>query len=1199
MEEVQNFMQQNQEIVMKDSYNQMPKIQEEQCTNSIDSNSKNFQQDNSDIQKNLAFIQDNTENIANQETSSLEFQKKFNYKSPVQNKSQYSKKNQNENEDYPHQASSCKSLKTNQHNSHLNSGSTQKNKVIKTVIEVSYTCSKKNIEEFPTNYSFQPLNLQILDLTFNKFKEIPEQIFEFKNLNTLRLDSNFIREIPSQLFEDINLQILTVSNNLIYYIPENINKQNKLIQLDLSINRLDQINPNGICQLKQLKSLKINNNEFRYLPYEMENLSNLLEIQLDWFKYCQPQMNQQMTDKIILQEFVYMFQTLRLQKDLEQDPLLKFNNQEINLENMDQIAELKQNGVTFIEFVTYFSKQMFQINQKYHHGRTLAHLASLDEDTGALISILEYNYELINSLDYDENTPLSLAILQEKYFSSKTLIQNGAKVNLGGGLYGSCLNITTIKQNFYLIQDLLKRGANANQTDNEGNAPLHYLMTIYHRNYKMSEKICQLLLHYGANPNLKNDEGFTPIHLAAKKGQVEAIKFVLRYNNNIAYHDHTVIPFNLTKKGGNEKYTPLQLACYHGYIELVELFLENNPPQDLFQKTIQGHQASDLCRRDTIISKLLQKEEQKYITKNILDRETTAPNPYLQKKQNIFEKNNQTEKSHQNSELSFSNIPEDFGIQNPQNNNNKLINAQQISPVKTKNQLLSHQISSFNQNKQKNQINSQFSIFQNTYAKNYSQNQSIEVTMIDDSQIEDDEDLDENKEIQEIVQNQHNLVNRQLTYVPNNIQQIEQFYQKKQFQDNKFLKHQSFNPKNSDSKFSHQYISQIKHLISKTTNVIDYYKSSLQKFSEGISSHLQPFHEKMKYLIIMIKLHLEFEQMINIVTLEKNRIMQHNLNLCDDELLLDNLSHNLIMDQFVEVIQKVKDEKTIEFEIIKEIIFYLFGYYNHCPALEPMRKQLSNLSTNISYEAMQSISNIKIELYKQNKDDSNERAYIKQYQQQNIKLKTQQFTIPIMSETTQQNQTLYYDDLKESKKIFNNKLQDLQQKQTKKQNLNQSQSTTLFNKKPLLNFNSKYEISSKPHNINKSQQNFNIIQNNSNSNSQKKATFFSDSQNAQQIQTTAFDDLQQDIQQQKYKQINTKNNNNINNNNSNQIQNSKKDINQIIINNNNNGNKQNLNQEKNKHNMQQIKEDDENIDTDDFGLQKEFYNLELGKNKNL
>jgi len=62
-----------------------------------------------------------------------------------------------------------------------------------------------------------------------------------------------------------------------------------------------------------------------------------------------------------------------------------------------------------------------------------------------LIGILENKFELINVLDKDNNSPLSLSIITEKYFSSRTLIYKGANVNVGGGTFGSCLNIATMK----------------------------------------------------------------------------------------------------------------------------------------------------------------------------------------------------------------------------------------------------------------------------------------------------------------------------------------------------------------------------------------------------------------------------------------------------------------------------------------------------------------------------------------------------------------------------------------------------------------------------------------------------------------------------------------------------------------------------------------------------------------------------------
>lgn len=51
----------------------------------------------------------------------------------------------------------------------------------------------------------------------------------------------------------------------------------------------------------------------------------------------------------------------------------------------------------------------------------------------------------MNDLDDENQTPLSLAIKEEKYFSAKVLIYHNSDVNLGGGIFGSCLNLGVIK----------------------------------------------------------------------------------------------------------------------------------------------------------------------------------------------------------------------------------------------------------------------------------------------------------------------------------------------------------------------------------------------------------------------------------------------------------------------------------------------------------------------------------------------------------------------------------------------------------------------------------------------------------------------------------------------------------------------------------------------------------------------------------
>lgn len=48
----------------------------------------------------------------------------------------------------------------------------------------------------------------------------------------------------------------------------------------------------------------------------------------------------------------------------------------------------------------------------------------MDEDISALRCLVNLNFDLVNEVDFDGQTPLSLSILEEKYFSAKILIFN-------------------------------------------------------------------------------------------------------------------------------------------------------------------------------------------------------------------------------------------------------------------------------------------------------------------------------------------------------------------------------------------------------------------------------------------------------------------------------------------------------------------------------------------------------------------------------------------------------------------------------------------------------------------------------------------------------------------------------------------------------------------------------------------------------
>ena len=62
-------------------------------------------------------------------------------------------------------------------------------------------------------------------------------------------------------------------------------------------------------------------------------------------------------------------------------------------------------------------------------------------------------------VDKDDFTALCLAIRREHYEIAQTLIEAGADVNLGGGIFGSPLHLAIARLKIHLVQSLVSRGA--------------------------------------------------------------------------------------------------------------------------------------------------------------------------------------------------------------------------------------------------------------------------------------------------------------------------------------------------------------------------------------------------------------------------------------------------------------------------------------------------------------------------------------------------------------------------------------------------------------------------------------------------------------------------------------------------------------------------------------------------------------------
>ena len=464
--------------------------------------------------------------------------------------------------------------------------------------------NEKGLTKLTSDMIMNKSNLQILELKNNKLKFIPEEIFLLPNLKCLKLDGNYIKEIPQKMFDSLKqLEILSLYDNIINKIPSDISiMRSNLIYLNLAENHLDSI-PTELGELRNLSSLHLEHNHFSILPITLTNLTNLKEFGLDWFKYSNP-----------------MLKVVQHWRSMVDEIAAKFFN----------LQKVKIQTITFEIFVNQFSLKKNDFNKKLPKDRTFLHKASLENDIGALRALLALIYEDMNKVDSEDQTPLFLSIRNENYLASKVLLHNGADPKIGGGVLGSCLNLATAKCQYYLVNDLLKYGADANKCDIDGNNSLHVLMCLFDSDPVNYKKIAELLISYGLNPNALNKHKWCAVHLAIKRGQIEGVKWILEYNelrkNELANND--VLEFNseesegyefftLNIRGGEEKLTPLHLAVLQNNISLVEK-LVNQGKVDLFIKARNGKLASNLAIQNIFLFKILKTYERNHMQKHII-----------------------------------------------------------------------------------------------------------------------------------------------------------------------------------------------------------------------------------------------------------------------------------------------------------------------------------------------------------------------------------------------------------------------------------------------------------------------------------------------------------------------------------------------------------------------------------------------------
>ncbi|XWS70657.1 hypothetical protein CRYUN_Cryun03dG0065600 [Craigia yunnanensis] len=173
------------------------------------------------------------------------------------------------------------------------------------------------------------------------------------------------------------------------------------------------------------------------------------------------------------------------------------------------------------------------------------------------------------------------------------------------------LCFATLRGDDLLLHQLLKRGLDPNESDNNGRTALHIAAS------KGSENCILLLLDYGADPNCKDSEGIVPLWEAMLAGHDKVANLLKENGANInagdvghyactaAEQNNLNLLKEIVRYGGDvtsprhNGYTALHVAVCEGNIEIVKYLLEKGAdidkpdvhswtPRDLAEQ--QGHE---------------------------------------------------------------------------------------------------------------------------------------------------------------------------------------------------------------------------------------------------------------------------------------------------------------------------------------------------------------------------------------------------------------------------------------------------------------------------------------------------------------------------------------------------------------------------------------------------------------------------------
>ncbi len=301
-----------------------------------------------------------------------------------------------------------------------------------------------------------------------------------------------------------------------------------------------------------------------------------------------------------------------------------------------------------VEMISILLQGGAHINAKSLAGLTALHCAAEKGHADALGALLASGAD-INAQTTDERkcTALDVTVDNNDYEATKTLLRNGAKIDLAGILKRTALHRAAMKGRAHLIALFLEgsgaynasNGNNGNGyvNNNNNNASPHNLLPVLNLQDSIgytalhwaaqegAQEIVGALLRAGADPSILDSRGLTPACRALEQGHVTIAELLIKHEMGSASE---IVQGEVDTHG----WTPLHFAAYRGYERVVLLLIlhgvsklilaQGTLPFEVAQK--YGHQKiADMLKPMEVEMTALRAQEQQQIKGTIQQKKNT------------------------------------------------------------------------------------------------------------------------------------------------------------------------------------------------------------------------------------------------------------------------------------------------------------------------------------------------------------------------------------------------------------------------------------------------------------------------------------------------------------------------------------------------------------------------------------------------